>query len=93
MFGDNDRGAASFKFFNMWTKHEKFLELVKDAWRMRIKGTSMYKLCRKLKAIKGLLKILNRQQFSHISARAEAAEEELIKAQQQLHDNPEDSNL
>ena len=93
LFGDNDRGAASFKFFNMWTKHDKFLELVRDSWRMHIEGTAMYKLCRKLKAIKGPLKTLNKQQYSHISARAEAAEEDLIKAQQQLHDNPEDSSL
>ena len=53
----------------------------------------MYKLYRKLKAVKGPLKALNRKHFSHISARAEAAKEDLIQAQQQLHDNPADSNL
>ena len=53
----------------------------------------MFKLCRKLKALKGPLKSLNRHHFSHISARAMAAKDELIQAQQQLHDNPADPQL
>ncbi|GFY95893.1 hypothetical protein Acr_11g0001990 [Actinidia rufa] len=77
----------------MWAKHDNFLELVGSAWQMQMDGTAMYKLCKRLKALKGPLKILNRQQFSHISARTEEAEENLVQAQQQLHDNPGDSVL
>ncbi|GFS40060.1 hypothetical protein Acr_00g0066450 [Actinidia rufa] len=40
---------------------------------------------------KGLKTLLT--QFSHISARTEEAEENLVQAQQQLHDNPGDSVL
>ena len=58
-----------------------------------MEGTSMYKLCKRLKALKGPLKVLNRQQFSYISARAEEAKEILFETQQKLHDNPEDTNL
>ncbi|XP_057485879.1 uncharacterized protein LOC130772160 [Actinidia eriantha] len=93
LFDDNDRGATPFKFFNMWAKHDKFLETVNNAWSMHLRGTAMYKICRKLKAVKDPLKDLNRKEFSHISSRAEAAEEELIRAQQHLYDNPEDQNL
>ena len=28
ILGENDRGATPFKFFNMWTKHESFMDLV-----------------------------------------------------------------
>ena len=77
----------------MWDNHDKFLETVSNAWSMHLRGTTMYKLCNKLKAVKDPLKDLNRKHFSHISARAEAAEEELIRAQQQLYDNPEDQYL
>ncbi|GFY81235.1 hypothetical protein Acr_01g0010440 [Actinidia rufa] len=93
LLGENDRGPSPFKFFNMWAKHDNFLELVSSAWQMQMDGTAMYKLCKRLKALKGPLKILNRQQFSHISARTEEAEENLAQAQQQLHDNPGDSVL
>ncbi|GFZ18258.1 hypothetical protein Acr_26g0015270 [Actinidia rufa] len=77
---ENDRGATPFKFFNMWSKHDSFLEVVSSSWRISMVGTKMYKLCKKLKAVKEPLKTLNRMHFAHISARAEAAEEELIQA-------------
>ena len=68
LFGELDRGASSFKFFNMWVQHESFLDLVSNSWSMRVEGTTMYRLCKKLKALKDPLKALNRQNFSHISA-------------------------
>ncbi|GFY88190.1 hypothetical protein Acr_06g0001300 [Actinidia rufa] len=82
LFDEEDRGATPFKFFNMWAKHDKFLEIVGNTWRMHLRGTAMYKFCRKLKAVKVPLKDLNKQYFSHIAARAEAVEEDLIRAQQ-----------
>ncbi|GFZ07066.1 hypothetical protein Acr_19g0000030 [Actinidia rufa] len=93
LFGDNDQGPRPFKFFNMWTKHEDFLNVVDSSWSMQVEGTAMFKLCRKLKVLKGPLKALNKMHFSHISARAAAAEEDLLQVQQQLHDNPTDSSL
>ncbi|GFZ01947.1 hypothetical protein Acr_15g0005560 [Actinidia rufa] len=90
---DHDRGASSFKFFNMWAQHESFLDLVTNVWSMRVEGTAMFRLCKKLKALKDPLKALNKHNFSHISARAEAAEEELNQAQQNAHDNPGDVSL
>ena len=53
----------------------------------------MFRLCKKLKALKEPLRKLNRHHFSHISARAEKAEEELLQGQQRLHDNPRDESL
>ncbi|GFY96156.1 hypothetical protein Acr_11g0004620 [Actinidia rufa] len=90
---DNDQGPRPFKFFNMWTKYEDFLNVVDSSWSMQVEGTAMFKLCRKLKVLKGPLKALNKMHFSHISARAAAAEEDLLQVQQQLHDNPTDSSL
>ncbi|GFZ21539.1 hypothetical protein Acr_29g0007010 [Actinidia rufa] len=42
---------------------------------------------KKLKAAKDPLRDLNKKQFSHIAARTEAAEDDLIQAQLQLHDS------
>ncbi|GFZ02105.1 hypothetical protein Acr_15g0007140 [Actinidia rufa] len=78
----------------LWpTSHADFLDLVDNAWRLQVEGIAVFRLCEKLKALKNPLKKLNRLQFSHISAKAEVAEEELLQAQQLLHDNPRDENL
>ena len=65
LFDDIDRGATPFKFFNMWAKHDRFLEIVSRAWGLQLRGTTMYKFCRRLKAAKEPLKDLNRKEFSH----------------------------
>ncbi|GFS40281.1 hypothetical protein Acr_00g0067560 [Actinidia rufa] len=54
---------------------------------------TMFRLCKKLKTLKDPLKSLNKLHFSHISTRSAAAEEDLQQAQQQLHNNPNDSEL
>ncbi|GFZ09700.1 hypothetical protein Acr_21g0002990 [Actinidia rufa] len=82
-----------FMFFNMWSQHQDFQEIVRNTWDTHIDGSAMFKLCKKLKALKDPLRTLNRQHFSHISARAELAEVELLQGQQLLHDNPGDENL
>ncbi|GFZ18615.1 hypothetical protein Acr_27g0003540 [Actinidia rufa] len=93
LFGDHDRGASFFKFFNVWAQHESFLDLVTNVWSMRVEGTTMFRLCKKLKALKDPLKTLNKHNFSHVSTRVEAAKEELNQAQQNAHDNPGDVSL
>ncbi|GFY83129.1 hypothetical protein Acr_02g0013690 [Actinidia rufa] len=93
MFDIKDEGARPFKFFNMWAQHFDFLDIVSRVWGLQVHGTEMYKLCRKLKALKLPLKELNKLHFSHLSARAAAAEEDLLQCQQMLHDNPRDELL
>ena len=93
ILGDNDRGASPFKIFNMWAKHENFLEIVNTSWGEHIRGTAMFRLRKKLKSLKDPLKSLNRQHYAHISARAQAAAVELVDMQKLLHDNPADIQL
>lgn len=49
----------SFKFYNMWADHSSFLSLVGQSWATSIKGTTIYQLCKKLKALKVSLRELN----------------------------------
>ncbi|GFZ13032.1 hypothetical protein Acr_23g0014170 [Actinidia rufa] len=93
ILGDNDRGASPFKFFNMWAIHENFLKLVNTSWGEHIRGSAMFRLCTKLKTLKDPLKSLNRHHFAHISARAQAAAEELVDLQKLLYDIPTDIQL
>jgi hypothetical protein len=55
-----------------------------------IYGSDQFTLCRKLKLLKGPLKRLNAKHFSHISARATKAKEELDVTLMSLHDDPTD---
>lgn len=44
-----------FKFFNMWTLHEGFQDLVKTSWGESIDGNAQYRLKVKLTCLKGKL--------------------------------------
>ncbi|GJV12664.1 hypothetical protein Tco_1354205 [Tanacetum coccineum] len=41
-----------FKFFNILTSHEKFLDVVKQEWAMNVSGFHMYQVVKKLKILK-----------------------------------------
>ncbi|GLU16319.1 hypothetical protein SLE2022_327580 [Rubroshorea leprosula] len=56
-----------FKFFNFWAKHEEFLALVKQTWdSTQVTGCYMFQLCKKLKALKPVLKKLNKKSYGDI---------------------------
>ncbi|KAK4438694.1 hypothetical protein Salat_0203900 [Sesamum alatum] len=70
-----------------------FMAIVEHGWNSNVGGTAQFNLCRKLKALKGLLKAFNNLHFSHISVRANEADLALQDAQVQLESDPENANL
>ncbi|XP_030466581.2 uncharacterized protein LOC115685634 [Syzygium oleosum] len=86
-------GKKPFKFFNCWVSHLSFRTTVTQAWDSHISGTPMFILCCKLKALKGRLKILNRESFSDISGRTARARAELTETQEALANNPSSLSL
>ena len=74
-------GRRNFKFFNMWTSHEKFMQMVDQYWVRRFRGHPMFILCSKLKSLKKPLKELNRHHFGHISARVARLSSDLERVQ------------
>ncbi|XP_022891840.1 uncharacterized protein LOC111406687 [Olea europaea var. sylvestris] len=77
-----------FKFFNMWTKHVDFHDIIQACWNFNVLGTKQFILCEKLSKLKGALKEFNNKHFGHISTRANEAKIELEAAQLQLHNSP-----
>ncbi|XP_074314781.1 uncharacterized protein LOC141650580 [Silene latifolia] len=59
-------GRRSFKYFNMWGASESFKEQVASVWQQKFKGTRMFSVVKKLKALKPVLKKLNTTCFSDI---------------------------
>ena len=44
-----------FKFFNMLTEHESFLSVVESAWKINIRGSRQYILCKKLSVVESVV--------------------------------------
>nr|GMC74362.1 uncharacterized protein LOC109184888 [Ipomoea batatas] len=65
-----------FKFFNMWLSHHSFQHILLESWNIYISGTSQYQFVQHLKALKGPLKRLNKEEFGHIAERAVRANTE-----------------
>ena len=84
-------GRKCFKFFNMWSNHSSFLDLVSEGWQLVTHGSPMFTFCKRLKHLKRPLKELNKSHFSHISERVARAEAVLDEHQSLLCsdiDNP-----
>ncbi|KAK9750638.1 hypothetical protein RND81_02G209900 [Saponaria officinalis] len=69
LFPDQSNSPRSFKYFNMWSMDEKFIQLVTGCWNIRIHGTPMYQLVQKTKNVKKELMTLNRGRFSDVENR------------------------
>ena len=82
-------GTKPFKFYNYLSKHPKFLSLVADYW-IQAGGiaSNLGDLSWKLKNLRGVLKELNRANFSNIQVRVSIANRLLITVQEQALQNP-----
>ncbi|CAH9091992.1 unnamed protein product [Cuscuta epithymum] len=90
---ENREGTKPFKFFNMWLKHEQFDGILKSVWGRNVAGTAQFRLARKLKLLKQPLKQLNKNEFSHITARAKEAKKEYKRIYQLALLSPQDDVL
>ncbi|CAN1149431.1 hypothetical protein LINPERHAP2_LOCUS17016 [Linum perenne] len=76
-----DKAPSVFKFFNFWTKHPGYEQLIKKNWKEGRVGFYMEDLYSNLYRIKTALKILNKESFSDISRRVKEAEDLMLEAQ------------
>ncbi|KAB1220082.1 hypothetical protein CJ030_MR3G005569 [Morella rubra] len=76
---------SSFRFFDFWADHHRFLELV---WEVDTVGTPMFRLWSKLMKMKPVLRKLNRKYYSDLSNRVLYAKDRLDIAQGQLLEFP-----
>ncbi|XP_074291833.1 uncharacterized protein LOC141618640 [Silene latifolia] len=81
-------GRRSFKYFNMWGKAETFISEVATVWGRSYSGTKTFRLIKKLKALKPVLKSLNRPCFSEIENSTSIVSTLLENLQKQLMDEP-----
>ncbi|KAL0336655.1 UNVERIFIED_CONTAM: hypothetical protein Sradi_4877400 [Sesamum radiatum] len=88
-----NRKPSSFRFQNMWLNHHSFLNTVRQAWNLSIKGYGMYKLQQKIYRTKELLKQWNREVFGNIFTTVEHAKQEAEEAEKNFDRDPSKANL
>jgi len=82
-----------FRFCNFWTNHDNFIAIVSSYWQVQVEGTKQYILCKKLTALKTLLKELHKQNYSHISERVNRGREHLHYLQTLFMSNLNNSEI
>ncbi|KAK9681587.1 hypothetical protein RND81_10G013000 [Saponaria officinalis] len=84
---------GGFKFLNDWLQDPQVHTVIKDAWRGAFRGTKMFQLVSKLKAVKRQLQCFHHDHFSNISHRVTLAREALALVQGELNHHPRDDSL
>ena len=82
-----------FKFFNFWTKHPDFLNVVEQSWSEHVSGNPMIILHKKLKKLKVCLRNLNTQNYADISRKVKEKKMELAEVQITNLSNPGENTV
>ncbi|XP_074290754.1 uncharacterized protein LOC141617456 [Silene latifolia] len=82
-----------FKYFNMWSAADGFQECVSKVWQHWVSGNKMYRVVKKLKMLKTVLKRINKDHFSNIEKAADIAQLRLKQLQEEIIANPGDMGL
>lgn len=83
------RQKKPFRFFNYLLKNEDFLPLVADHWfSFQVSGHFMFRVVKKLKSLKKIIKEFNKNNYSDIEKRVKEAADALAIAQVRTLDDP-----
>ncbi|XP_074300468.1 uncharacterized protein LOC141631739 [Silene latifolia] len=77
-----------FRYFCMWGQDPNFTALIQEKWKSPIAGTAMFKVVKKLQALKKPLRELNRHGYSDIGKDVGIAKLILDKLQEQMNLDP-----
>jgi len=90
---DGVRAKRPFKFYNFLLKNEEFLNVVADIWfSINVVGSYMFRVSKKIKALKKPIKDFSRLNYSGIELRTKEAYELLLRCQDLTLANPTGTN-
>lgn len=75
-----------FRFLRMWCSHKGFLPLVKQIWEMKVTGSPMVCLGRKLQTLNKVSKSWNREVFGRVQQEIGFLEDKLTHLENSLID-------
>ncbi|XP_077251756.1 uncharacterized protein LOC143890977 [Tasmannia lanceolata] len=85
---DNAKRKTPFRFLNMWLDDLSLYEVVEKALATKIKGNPMFRVVKKLKAVKESIKTWNRNIFGRVDNQLPIAKLDLDNIQSQLASDP-----
>ncbi|XP_062118785.1 uncharacterized protein LOC133832461 [Humulus lupulus] len=68
-------GIKLFRFYNFWTEHQDFKEVVLNSWRKPINGTGLRTIYLKIMRLKHILKRFNRDNIGDIGMKYQKAKD------------------
>lgn len=80
-------GLALFKFQQMWTTHEDIMKCVEEAWGMEVVGSRLWRLAAKLKKIRIVLKVWNKEVFGFTDIQIKKLEHKIVLLDGALQEN------
>ncbi|XP_062081100.1 uncharacterized protein LOC133785901 [Humulus lupulus] len=86
-------GFKLFKFYNFWSSHPDFIQLVLNSWRAPVNASGLRAIYTRLVRLKHHLKKLNRDWFGDVGSGYQSALEALQTAQHQAQEKPQDFRL
>ncbi|XP_062089259.1 uncharacterized protein LOC133795820 [Humulus lupulus] len=86
-------GVKPFKFFNMWTKHEEFKEIVLNSWCTKGYRSDLLGISQKLNILNSMLVQFNRRKVGDITDRYLEAKEKYQQTQFLLQQQPQSIEL
>ena len=88
--GEQRDAKKPFKFEEAWTRDETSFFVVEKAWRSDVYGTSLFKVCRKIKETKNEFRRWDKEWFGNIQKRIKDCWDQLEKIQ---NEDPIQENL
>ncbi|KAF5473280.1 hypothetical protein F2P56_009904 [Juglans regia] len=80
-------GYPSFKFQQMWTSHNDFMEMVARVWKEESFGSGLFRLANKLKRLRVALKTWNKMVFGRTNLHISELEERIQGIESRLQDD------
>ena len=79
------KSKKPFRFFNFLAKNPNFLNIIAYNWfSFNVTGSAMFRVSRKLKLLKNIIRDFSRQNYSEIEKRTAEAHDELLYAQSSM---------
>lgn len=89
-----DKKFKPFRFQSFWVNHPDFRTIIYDSWTLFVAAKDPISVCvRKLKRLKGRLKVWSKDTFGNLFLVLEEQQRELSMLQQQYLDNPLGADL
>ncbi|XP_062103701.1 uncharacterized protein LOC133814803 [Humulus lupulus] len=85
---DVNTGFKPFRFFNMWTEHERFKAVVTQSWNKSISTHGLDRIMMKLKRLTHVLRQFNKWEIGDVEHKYQVAKENYNHAQYQLQQDP-----